>query len=128
MKDPFCKYEVLDPEMERMIERIQCGYYDRDDDEQNALVDYEPEVVVWRNPDGTEVVQPIPPNIRGTPEGTRIEIKNLYRGFYVREGIMIVTEKCEVSLEEGHLFERVWVKCNSHRKRIEPEWKVLRIS
>ena len=125
MTDPLCRNEVLDPAMERMVGRIKCGCYDYHVD---VFADYEPEAIAWRNPDGTEIVWRIPSNVRGTPEGTRIEIENMYRGFYVREGVMIVTEKCEASFEEWHIIERVWVKCNAHRKRVEPEWKLSRIS
>jgi hypothetical protein len=128
MRDPFCSTEVLDSGMERLVALINCGHYDRDDDEQNALLDYEPQTVVWRNPNGREVVIRIPPNVRGTPKGTRIEIKYMYRGFYVGEGIMIAKARLITSFDPNHLFERVWVPCNPHRVRIEPEWEVSIIS
>jgi hypothetical protein len=27
----------------------------------------------------------------------------------------------------NHLFEKMWVPCNPHRVRIEPDWRVWRI-
>jgi hypothetical protein len=127
MHDPFCKNELLDPELEQMVERINCGCYDRDE-KINDTPD-EPEGTACRNPDGTVVIfPPAPVSVRYLPKNTPIEVKNRYRGFYVCEGIMIVTEKCMTSLAEGHIFERVWVRLNPCRVRLEPEWKVSRIS
>ena len=128
MKDPFCKCETVDSQMTRFIAQLQCGYFDGRGFEQDALLHYEPETIKWMNPDGTTVVHNIPANVRGTPRGTRIEIANRYRGRYIGEGVMIVDTKYIISADPATLFERVWVRCNPHRVRIELPWKVSRIS
>jgi len=50
---PVLQERMLDPELEQMVERINCGCYDRDEKINNTPD--EPEGTVWRNPDGTVV-------------------------------------------------------------------------
>lgn len=127
MRDPFCSTEVLDPGMERMVRRISRGDYDRDEPMNNEPGNSEGDV--WRNPDGRIVnLPPVPMSVRYLPLGTRIEVTNKYRGFYVGEGIIIGDARRITSHDPNHLSEKVWVSCNPHRVRVEPEWKVSRIS
>lgn len=126
MKDPFCKNEPLDPKMERMVERIKCGYYDRD--KPNSNEPGKSESRVWRNPDGTVVIfPPVPVSVRYLPKDTLIEVKKRYRGKYVGEGILIVDMEYMCSMFSDSPFIREWRTVNSHRVAIQPEWKVERI-
>lgn len=126
MKDPFCRNEVLDPKMEQMVERIECGYYDHDVPIDDAPD--EPEGTVWRNPDGTVVIlPPVPVSVRYLPKDTLIEVKKRYRGKYVGEGILIADMEYKMSLDNENPFIREWKTVQSHRVAIQPEWKVERI-
>jgi len=126
MRDPFCNNEVLDPGMRRMVERIRCGDYDH-----NKPLKSEPsnsEGTAWKNPDGRIVnLPPVPMSVRYLPSGTRVEVKNRYRGIYIGVGVMICGARRITSLDPNHLFEKVWVPCNPHRVAIKPEWTVGRI-
>jgi hypothetical protein len=126
MRDPFCKNEVLDPGMERMVERMRCGDYDHHEPLNNGPGNSEGNV--WRNPDGRIVnLPPVPMSVRYLPPGTRIEVTNRYRGIYVGGGIMISDARRITSYDPNHLFEKVWVRCNPHRVAIQPDWEVERI-
>lgn len=126
MKDPFCKNEPPDPKMERMVARIKCGYYDRD--EPNSNEPDESEGTVWRNPDGTVVVfPPVPMSVRYLPKDTLIEVKKRFRGKYVGEGILIVDMEYVCSMFSDNPFIPEWRTVQSHRVAIQPEWKVERI-
>jgi hypothetical protein len=127
MKDPFCKNEPLDPEIERMVGRLKRA---------NDL-----DIPAWKNspfPIETPVWEreaviastiriPEPWNVRGCPVGTLLEVKNRCRGKYVGEGILIVDVEYMCSLDNDDPFIREWRVVNSHRVAIQPEWKVTRI-
>jgi hypothetical protein len=126
MKDPFCKNEPLDPEMEKMVERNECGYCEHDEPIDDAPDDFEGPV--WRNPDGTVVnFPPVPMSVRYLPKDTSIEVKKKYRGKYVGEGFLIVDKEYMCSIYNDDPFIREWRTVNSHCVAIQPEWKIERI-
>jgi hypothetical protein len=126
MKDPFCKNEPLDSEIEKMVKQIECGYYEHDEPIDEAPDDFEGPV--WRNPDGTVVnFPPVPMSVRYLPKDTSIEVKKRYRGKYVGEGFLIVDMEYMCSIYNDDPFIREWRTVQSHRVAIQPEWKIERI-
>jgi hypothetical protein len=127
MKDPFCKNEPPDPEIEKMVNRLKRANDLDIPAWKNAP--YPPETPLWERQAviASEIHIPEPWNVRGCPVGTRLEVKNRCRGKYVGEGFLIVDMEYMCSMFSDSPFIREWRTVNSHRVAIQPEWKVERI-
>jgi hypothetical protein len=101
-----------------MVERIQDG------DEKSPMLD---EAAAWLDPDGEVVMLAPMQSPRDFPKGTRIEVKNRYRGKYVGNGILIADSRFITSADPAHFMETMWVSCSWYRVRIEPHWIVVKV-
>ena len=127
MKDPFCKNEPPDPEIEKMVSRLKRANDLDIPAWKNAP--YPTETPVWERKAviASTIRLPEPWNVRGCPKETRLEVKNRCRGKYVGEGFLIVDTEYMFSLENADPFIREWRTVHSHRVAIQPDWEVMRI-